>query len=562
MATKVLPPIETWGVSAQGGKLLVNPSPSLLDRDTYALDVETDERDNLVCLCLATDKDAYVFDTLTLELRKKLSDLKLVGHGIKADIKWLRMWGVPIKDSQLVFDTMIGAYVLDSTKQKYGLKALASEMLDMHYPSYRQMVNGFGKGHTTLDMVDAAQVHNYNANDAIATYRIYQQLEPKLSEKQWDYLETLEAPTAQVLAEIESRGMLIDVDKAHELAMKFGYEMTRIVSLIQEEAPSIKNVNSNAQVGKHLISLGMDLPQTKTGKAAVNKKALEKYRQVPLIKLLLRYSEVEKLKSTYTDVLLEKSPNPEARTYRLHAYFNQCATNTGRLSSSGPNLQNIPTRTDDGALIRECFIAPPGSVLVDADYSQIEPRIMAHYSQDPVMLQIFRDGEDLYDAISKYVGCERAVAKILWLALAYNAGAYKIAEIAGISVNQAFRFLDKMKERFPALFYWKDLTIKKAEKDGFILTLFGRRIELPPGQTSKGTNYVVQGSASEVMKLALIATSQYSPISTIHDEIIFERPEGQECVSQITRAMTGVITLSVPLVVKVGVGKSWAEAKA
>ncbi len=554
--------VTSWGVASHAASLYIDRSAKELDGTTFAMDVETDEKDNFVCLCLATADTVDVFFELTDDLKLLLVCADLIGHNIKADVQWLRKWGIAVRDNQILFDTMLAAYTLDSTLNDYGLKSLASQRIGMEYPGYKQIV-GTGKKKQTLDQQPRDIVANYNGNDGIATFRLYKLLDSQLSAEQKKYLKQVEMPTSFVLTEMESVGMLIDMAKVQKLDAKFGREMEAIQRKIKELAPSISNINSNAQVGEFLLSKGLKLPKTeKSRKPAVNKKALEAHKNVPFVKLLLRYSEVEKLKSTYTEVLIERAVDKYVN-YRLTASFNQAVTATGRLSSSRPNLQNIPSRTKDGQSIRACFIADEGYSIVDADFSQIEPRLMAHFSQDTEMLRIFKEGLDLYDAISEYVGCTRQVAKILWLALAYNAGAYKIAEIASITTNQAFRFLDKMKERFPKLFYWKEKTIKQAEIDGYVDTLFGRRIPLLPDDSGKAPNYRTQGSAAEVMKLALQATKHFRSICNVHDEILFEVPTetAKDVAEEIKASMEKVIKLDIPLVVDIGIGPSWSEAK-
>ncbi len=557
----LLEAIETWGVKYQGAQLFVDPEPSVLDQaQLWAIDVETDERDNFVSICCAQRDVAYVFFTLSEGLKSRLKHLDLIGHNIKADLKWLRQWGVSVRDEQIIWDTQLMAYCLDSTQMRYGLKLLAKEWLHIEYPSYEEITGGKRyKNRKSLDRQPKELVANYNGCDGISTYRLAEYIQEKLNEDQEKYYQEIELPTSHVITDMETRGMLIDTTRVRELDTLFGDEIERLTKQIKQIS-GVENVNSNAQIGEFLVSKGYELPLTeKTKKPCVNKDALSEYKESPFVKLLLRYSEVEKLKSTYTEVLLENAP-PNSESYRLHAWFNQTVTHTGRLSSSRPNLQNIPTRTEDGARIRSCFIAPPGKTLIDADYSQIEPRLMAHFSQDPEMLRIFNEGLDLYDAISEYVGCKRQVAKILWLALAYNAGGTKIAKVAGISVKEAYIFLDRMKHRFPQLFFWKNLIIEKAAQEMGIRTLFGRWIPLPEGESGKGPNYMVQGSAAEIMKKAILATKQFEPISTVHDEMIFEQPN-EDSKYEIKRMMESVTTLSVPLIVEVGSGSTWREAK-
>lgn len=487
---------------------------------------------------------------------------ELVGHNIKYDVQMLRKWGFNVSPEQIVYDTALASYVQDSTRMSHGLKQLAKSILGVERPSFKDLC-GTGKKAINVGELPLSVLSNYNGCDVLDTYQLKVKQEAELTEKQRAYLNHIELPTQRVLLEMEERGVQIDTDRLHRLALEFSGEHLDLRKKICESL-KITNPNSNKQMGDALTALHYKLPKTPKGAVSVGADALKPYHNDPIIAPIVRFNELETLLSYFLEPIAEK-----VKDGRLYGTFNQVVTDTGRLSSSGPNLQNIPTRTEDGNRVRECFIAKPGYVLVDADYSQIEPRLMAHLSQDPALLKVFRDNVDLYDFVSDSVGLpvdekSRKISKVLWLAMSYNAGAFKLSKSAGISLYDAQKFLNRMKARFEKFFYWKDKVMANAEIGGGIATLFGRRIPLDADYAHLGPNYTVQGSAAEIMKMAIIATRGLSPILTVHDELIFElsRAEDLETATDtIQTLMEQVCELSVPIKVEVGAGASWAEAK-
>jgi len=546
-----------WGLASHGVDLYIDTAhyPAGL----AAVDVETDEQDHFVGLALTDGPAVYYYTKLTDELKRMLEDIDLIGHNIKSDAKWLRQWGVNLNLDDLVYDTMLASYVQDSTKQGHGLKDLTKEVLNWEYPSYKDMV-GTGKSKQTLDKQPVEKVANYCGMDALSTFKLYQYFTKVLTKEQDRYLRDIEMPVMRVLTLMEEQGVMLDAGYLTTLDSRFNMEVRHLVERIKLLAPSIKNVNSDKQVGDFLVSKGITLPKTPKGKNSVSGKALEPYQGIPFVKALRRYSEMEKLVSTYTQPLLERT---NESNNRLYASFNQAITHTGRLSSSGPNLQNIPTRTNTGNLLRGVFIASSEHIFIDADYSQIEPRLFAHFSQDPELLKIFNSGLDLYDYVAESIGSTRSVAKTVWLALSYNAGAFKIGQTAHIATYTAQEFIDKMRQKFGVAFAWKEKVIRDTDSNKYIETLLGRRIKLiEPGL---GPNYTVQGSAAEIMKLAIIKTQDFNPVLTVHDELLFEIDYFAEfpysSVDSIKTRMESVYQLRVPLIAEVGVGRTWSEAK-
>lgn len=546
----LVPGIETWGARAHGANLEIDhpfiPSRAL----PWIVDIENNQDGSCAGIGITNDGKNIFFYTTPLAL-DVFCGVSLVGHNVKYDVQMLRSWGYNITPDQILWDTQLAEYVRNSTTNNYGLKNLVKEKFGATYPTYKELC-GTGKKAISIGSLPLDTLANYNGCDVLFTYKLYQKQLADLTDDEQDYLRSIELPTLRVLLEMEERGVQIDAGRLRSLEDRFTAEISEVVRSIRNTVGAEVNLNSPVQIKRCLLEkAGIKVTSTAS-------EELHKHDGVPLVKNILRYRGLTKLKGTYTTPLIEKANGKE--TYRLHARFNQTITHTGRLSSSDPNLQNIPTRTDDGDAVREAFVAKEGFQLIDADYSQIEPRLMAHFSDDPKLLEIFRTGQDLYDAVAAYVGCDRAVAKTLWLALAYNAGAFKIAKTAGISINRAQQFLEKMKEFFSVFFYWKDSTIAQAQLDGYVTTLFGRQIPLTNEWSHLAPNYKVQGSAAEIMKLAIVNTSQFGPVSTVHDELIFEVQDTNRA-NEIKEILENVVSLKVPLIAEVGIGKNWRGAK-
>ena len=544
-----------WGVESKGGRLLKFEN-FLPPTGTWIIDVENNNDGSFAGFGMTQNGIAvYFFDKLPQD-KNWFSRMELVGHNCKYDVQMLRKWGFNVKPEQIVFDTQLASYVQDSTKLHHGLKPLALIELGMSWPTYKELC-GTGKKAVSIGTLPIDIVANYNGCDVLATYRLYTLYQKLLTADQRAYLDQIEMPTMRVILEMEERGVQIDEGEIASLLAEFEAERMALKSTICASL-KIENPNSNKQVGAALVALGYRLPKTQTGNPSVGKEALESYQNDTKIQPLIRWSEIDTLVSYFLKPITQK-----VKKGRLYGSFNQAVTDTGRLSSSGPNLQNIPTRTEDGNRLRGAFIAKPGYMLIDADYSQIEPRLMAHFSQDPMLLRVFRQNLDLYDSVSEAVGLpvdktSRKISKILWLAMSYNAGAAKLARAAGLTKDQAYQFLDRMKRTYEQFFYWRAKTISQCEIAGGVMTLFGRLIPLDREFAHMGPNYIIQGSAAEINKLGLQAVRHLSPILNVHDEIIFELPAP---VDEISDLMTQVCELTVPVEVEIGVGPSWAGAK-
>ncbi len=556
----------SWGVKAHGAELLISP-PAWPHQDHIVLDVENNADGSCAGIGLTGDGRTVIFyppDVVSQWDRNVFQYNKLIGHNAKYDVQMLRKWGFNVSPDQIVWDTQLAEYVRDSTKRRYGLKLLAKERFGATYPDFK-LLTGTGKKAVSIGELPIDIVANYNGCDVLFTYRLMCEQYNVMSDEQTAYMDQIEMPTMRVLLEMEERGVQIDADYIRSLDAGFGAGIVRVATSIRNTAKTEINLNSYRQIAQLLLD--------KTGVRFKSTAAeeLRKHEAIPLVKDILRYRELNKLRSTYTAVLAEASDG--ASTYRLHARFNQTSTQTGRLSSSEPNTQNIPTRTEEGDQIRRGFIAKPGHVLVDMDYSQIEPRLMAHLSKDPVFIKIFHDGKSIYDAVSEVLGLvekykgdkgeAKRVAKIMWLALAYNAGSFKLSQAAGISKYEADKFINKMKQVFSQFFYWREKIIAQTEIDGGVTTLLGRFIPLTAEFAYLGPNYTIQGSAAEIMKLAIHNVRELTPVLTVHDELLFEVPQEQAAAIAIkSRAIMGsVVELAVPLVVEGGVAQNWAEAK-
>lgn len=598
-----------FGPSQYGAKLVIDDEwHSLLwTKVPTSVDVETDEKDNFVGVGICQDeKTVYYFSQLSDDLKKFLAQVPIIGHNVKFDLKLLKKWGVPLDSNSLYFDTCLASYVQNTTKDSHHLKDLAREYLGLSWPTYKEMV-GSGQKKITLDQQPVPRVAAYCGMDSLATFKLYQYFLKKLNPQQRHVLEVIELPTARILMEMELKGALIDVPYIQQLDTQFKTQMDDMISQVHEqwvkynprqhkptcvfkrgkcaEHPVPRdvefNINSNDQMANLLEKLGAVLPRTDKGNRKVDKATLNNWIQIPIVPLLLEYSKIEKLYSTYTQGLLERQ-----RDGKIYTNFNQITKNdegtevgisTTRLSSSNPNLQNIPTRTDEGKLIRRAFIAPLNSVLIDADYSQIEYRLLAHFSGEPRLIKAFLEGKDVHEETGNALGVSRDLGKTLNFASIYGAQAGKISRTAKIPEDQAEKFLAEYWKVLPRVTAWVMRTKYEARMRRGVFTLNKRWIPLPGIMSGNryermhweraAVNYVIQGSAAEIMKLALIklALKRYLPVLTVHDEFLFESSD--EAIAETThkfeikKIMESVATLSVPLVADVGVGENWDKAK-
>ncbi len=528
-------------------------------------------------------------DEVLHKLRPWLEDAgkPKVGQNIKYDTHVLANHGIAVQG--YAHDTMLQSYVLEAHR-KHNLEDLASRHAGRSGLSYEE-VAGKGAQQIPFAQVSVERAAQYSCEDSDLTLHVHQALWPRLqAEPQLlDIYQRFEMPTSRVLQSIERQGVLVDPGllnkQSHELAQ-------RIVALEQEAyelAGQPFNLGSPKQLGEILfVKQGLPIvKKTATGAPSTNEEVLEKLAEdYPLPARILEYRGLAKLKSTYTDKL-PLMVNPQ--TGRVHTNYAQAVAVTGRLSSNEPNLQNIPVRTAEGRRIREAFIAPPGHVIVSADYSQIELRIMAHISQDENLLKAFADGLDVHKATAAEVfgvpvelvsSEQRRYAKVINFGLIYGMSAFGLASNLGIERSAANAYIDRYFQRFAGVKRYMDDTRAQAKAQGYVETVFGRRLWLPEINSPNGPsragaeraaiNAPMQGTAADLIKLAMVAVHDTLAqqgrgsriIMQVHDELVLEVPEAELdwVKAEVPRLMASVATLRVPLLAEVGAGPNWEAA--
>ncbi len=541
---------------------------------TWSFDVETDEQDNFVGIAFFNGEVAYYFTSLLL--LPNLSEVSLIAHNAKGDMRWLKGWGVNVSSAQMWFDTALASYVVNATRDSHSLKVLAKDLLGLEWTTYKQMVHPDPEHPTkkvTLDKQPVEKVAAYCVADSIATFGLYEYFvnSHPMTGREQDIFDNIEMPLSRILLEMELTGALVDVDYLKELDTKFATEMAELRPKIP-----VDNPNSNNQVAKWLTAYGAKLPLTKKKNFKVDKATLQGLTRIAGVPELLRYNQIEKLKSTYSSGLIEAQRNG-----RVHCTFNQITRDekgnavgisTTRLSSSNPNLQNIPTRSDEGKLIKRAFIASPDSQLIEFDFSQIEPRLVAHFSQDPFFLRAFREDRDIYSELVEGTGRDRQDGKTFMLALLYGAQPEKLASVFKCSAREATQILNKMWTKIPRVKAWRVRTIFAARRDKGVRTLHGRFIPIPDIMSRNkwarlhaervAVNATIQGSAAEIMKLAIIACDQYRPSITVHDSLLLDvvNADVDDVIVSVKKTMETIVKISVPLRADVKVGLNWGDA--
>jgi DNA polymerase I len=492
----------------------------------------------------------------------------------------------------VAFDTMLAAALLDKKK---GLKDLAFYELKLPEPmtDIEELIGKRGKNQLVFADVPIDQATPYAAADADMTMRLFEVLAPQLAEqpKVNDIFHKLEMPLLPVLVRMEQAGIGLDAPFIRELGKRMGDDLTKLEDEIYTIAEGKFNINSGDQLSDVLfVRLKMPtagLEKTKTGRYSLTAGVLEKLQSQnphPIIDLILRYRQLSKLKSTYIDALPDLV-NPE--TGRVHTSYSQLGAATGRLASLDPNLQNIPTRTDEGREIRRGFVAAPGHIFVAADYSQIELRVLAHITQDKNLMQAFIEGQDIHAATaSQLFGVpidqvdknQRRIAKTTVFGIVYGISAFGLAPRIGASRTEAQRLIDELFARFPGLRDYIDSTLAQGRQQGYVHSLFGRRRYFPelssggPRRAAaerEAINAPIQSTAADIMKIAMIRVDEalrQSKLATrmllqVHDELIFEAPHAEvdAVVSLVCEQMENAHKLNVPLKVDVESGPNWEE---
>jgi DNA polymerase-1 len=580
----------------------------LRGQSSFAFDIETDSLNvreaNLVgaSFCWSDERAFYipighkncpdgvkqVSQEQFLDLcREVFADpLKIVfGQNLKFDLGLLLERDLVCKTQ--IFDTMVAAYLLNPDRRGYSLSSLARNLLGMRVTEFEDVARGLDD----FSCVEIPAAAHYGAEDAHVAWLLAQKLQGKLTDhKLQDLASDIEMPLVLVLACMEKQGVLIDVELLNAMSAKLEVGLKKLEQEIYRISGVSFNVNSPRQLADVLFNKLNISPQgiskTKTG-LSTNFAALEILKtRHPLPEFVLRYRNLHKLKSTYVDTLPRQVSK---KSGRLHSSFNQTITGTGRLSSSDPNLQNIPIRTEEGRAIRAAFIAAPGKLLISADYSQIELRILAHMSQDKNLIEAFVKETDIHtktareifglSALEEVSAEQRRIGKTINFGIIYGMGPHRLARELGVSFKEADSYIESYFDRYPLVKNFFDKIAAEAEETGAVYTIFGRRRlieDIESGERDKGfvmraaLNAPIQGSAADLIKLAMVRIdskikSLEIPLKLllqIHDELVFECDEDrlQEASAFIVSEMEGVARLAVPLKVELGSGRNWEAA--
>lgn len=584
----------------------------LKNAELFAFDTETDSLDYMqaqivgVSFSVQVNEAAYVpvghdyagapeqldRDWVLSQLKPLLEDeahIK-VGQHIKYDMDVLGNYGITLRGTR--HDTMLESYVLNSVATRHDMDSLAKKYLGVDTVHYED-VAGKGAKQLTFNEIPLETAAPYAAEDADITLRLHGTLDAKIGqeEKLKSVLNEIEIPLIPVLSGMERAGVLVDSDLLHQQSQELADRMLRLEQKSHDEAKQTFNLGSPKQLQKILFE-ELKLPvikKTPKGQPSTAEDVLQELaNDYELPRLILEFRSLSKLKSTYTDKLpLQIDRN----TGRVHTSYHQAVAATGRLSSTSPNLQNIPIRTEEGRRIRQAFIAPEGQVLVAADYSQIELRIMAHLSQDEGLVGAFQRGEDVHRATAAEVfdlsldevgNDERRKAKAINFGLIYGMSAFGLAKQLGIGRNEAQEYVDSYFEKYPGVLDFMDRTRKQAAADGYVETVYGRRLYLPEinarnamrRQAAERTaiNAPMQGTAADIIKRAMISVHGWiekekppvKMIMQVHDELVFEieASVANEMTDKINQLMSTAaeLSLSLPLLVESGVGDNWDEA--
>jgi DNA polymerase-1 len=524
-------------------------------------------------------------------LKPILEDEKIgkIGQNIKYDALVLKCHGVAL--GGIFFDTMIASYVINPGLRQHNLDHLAQHFLNHKMISYGEVV-GKGKGRGDFSDVDVERAMEYSCEDADITFRLMKVLEERLeSDMNQDLFYGLEMKLLPVLMDMEYNGIKVDSAFFRDMSRRFSEQLMEIERAIYDEAGMEFNINSPQQLGYVLfekLQLPVQKKTVKTKSYSTDVTVLTKLSSLPhkIPRLLLRYRTLSKLKSTYLDALVNMV---DPATGRIHTSFNQTVAATGRLSSSNPNLQNIPVRGEEGREIRKGFVAGEGHYLLSSDYSQVELRVFAHYSGDPAFMEAFKGDEDIHArTASEILGVKRGavtpdmrrIAKAINFGIIYGMGSRKLSDELGIDHKTARNYIDTYYERYRGVAKYREETVAGARERGYVTTLFNRRRYLPDINHKNriiraeaermAINTPIQGTAADLIKMAMIRISERLKrqslrtkiLLQVHDELVFEVPEDEIDVvpPMVKEEMEGVYRLDVPLKVDIKTGKNWDEA--
>ena len=525
------------------------------------------------------------------QLKPLLEDenLKKVGQHLKYDKNVLANYDIHL--AGIAFDTMLESYVLNSTASRHDMDSLALAYLN-HQTIHFEDIAGKGAKQLTFNQIDLSEAAPYAAEDADITFRLHEVLWAKLKddEKLKSILLDIEVPLASVLSRMEQLGVFIDSQRLAQHSQDLAKRIDELEKTVHEEAGETFNLGSTKQLQKILFEK-LELPvvkKTPKGAPSTSEEVLQELAlDYPIPKMIMEYRGLSKLKSTYTDKLPKMINH---RTGRVHTSYHQAVTATGRLSSTDPNLQNIPIRNEEGRRVRQAFVPRDGYKIVAADYSQIELRIMAHLSQDEGLLNAFSQGKDIHQAtaaevfdlpLDEVTSEQRRSAKAINFGLIYGMSAYGLSRQLNIPRHEAQQYMDLYFERYPGVLKYMDDTRALAKEKGYVETVFGRRLYLPDIKASNGArrkgaeraaiNAPMQGTAADIIKMAMLQVDEWITslnsddiymMMQVHDELVFEIHESvlEESITKIVGLMENAATLSVPLDVEAGVGKNWDEA--
>ena len=513
---------------------------------------------------------------------------KIIGQNLKYDIAVLRNHGIHIKE--FFADTMLMSYATNSTSSRHNLDALAEYYLNTTTIKYEDVIGKGAKKYKSFNQVPIKDATNYAAEDADITLQLYEKLIEIIDKSSIKLLKTIDYPLLFVLLEMEQKGALIDTSHLNGLSKEFGTKLLNLVKKIHEASGSVFNIDSPKQLSEILFEkLKIEtkgLKKTSTGYFSTSESVLQKLSdENEIVKDILEYRSLAKLKSTYTDKISEICD----QNSRVHTSYHQAVTSTGRLSSSDPNLQNIHIRTKEGITIREAFIAPSSKKILAMDYSQIELRLMAHYSQDPIMLKSFKNNEDIHKRTASEifgVGLDnvddemRRRAKTINFGLLYGMSAFGLANQLAVSRTEAEIFLNNYFERYSAVKKFMSDIVESSKELKYVETLYGRKIHVP---NITANNYMVrqaaeraaingplQGSAADIIKIAMIKIDDWinhnapeiNMILQVHDELVYEVPDtfSDDDLRPILDLMENTTEIDVPLKVEYGFGSNWREA--
>ena len=510
-------------------------------------------------------------------------DIRKIGQNIKYDALILYRHGVKV--SNIFLDTMIAAHILNPAAKSYKLDALSIEFLNYNMVPIEDLI-GKGKDQITMDLVPLDKISYYAAEDADIVFQLAEIFTPKLEENgQLNFFADIEMPLIDVLMKMENEGVYVDEDLLNEMSLNIGERLDLLVKEIYNIAEEEFNINSTQQLAKILFD---DLKLTQIKKRSTAENVLkELVNEHELPELILSYRKLNKLKNTYIDAL---PASINKNTKRIHSTFNQTIAATGRLSSTGPNFQNIPIRTVEGREIRKSFIAQQKNWgIMSADYSQIELRIMAHLSEDQELCKAFKDNLDIHDRTASLIynvplddvqSEMRRTAKVINFGIMYGAGPFRISQELGISRKAAQEIIKQYFIQYSGIQNYIDNTLSKARSNNYVETILGRRRYVWDVNSENALkkqaaervaiNMPIQGSAAELIKIAMIDIQKNiendklksKMILQIHDELLFEYPldEEEHLISMVKKSMENAMSLKVPIIVDYGFGKDWFEA--